>query len=176
MTGILVRALSSRELISGRLFGRLAARIAADHKIEHAMAERIVEQALAFLAATATAAATSKPLSPSEPVDIGWHTFLLYTRSTPASTPSSASGWPDGSSTTSHTTIPTRRAQIQTSGRGAPVLWRPSSPPATRLTQISGPPPWTRPATQTSVGAADRTATRTPKPRYHRRTQPASPR
>jgi len=37
-----------------------------------------MDQALAFLAAAAHH--TGEPLSPSEPVDIGWHTFILYTR------------------------------------------------------------------------------------------------
>ncbi|HEX5200919.1 MAG TPA: hypothetical protein VFW27_13390 [Actinoplanes sp.] len=40
------------------------------------MARRIVDQALAFLAACAV---TTKPIGPSELVDIGWHTFILHT-------------------------------------------------------------------------------------------------
>lgn len=35
-----------------------------------------MDQALAYLAACAV---SSEPLAPSEPVDIGWHTFILYT-------------------------------------------------------------------------------------------------
>ncbi|OWV05250.1 hypothetical protein B5D80_18410 [Micromonospora wenchangensis] len=41
------------------------------------MPARILDQALAFLAA---AAVTTTPIGPSDMVDIGWHTFLLYSR------------------------------------------------------------------------------------------------
>jgi hypothetical protein len=40
------------------------------------MPERILNQALAFLGACAI---TTRPIGPSELVDIGWHTFLMYT-------------------------------------------------------------------------------------------------
>jgi hypothetical protein len=70
--------LASRNLISGRLFDRLAARITVEHGFPRILAERIMEQALAFLAASATHSGAS--LVPCELVDIGWHTFILYTR------------------------------------------------------------------------------------------------
>jgi hypothetical protein len=78
MTAILSPSTSARSLISGRLFDRLTARIVAEHEIEPRLAERIMDQALAFLAATVTPGGNW--LSPSQPVDIGWHTFILYTR------------------------------------------------------------------------------------------------
>ena len=40
-------------------------------------AEWILDQALAFLG---TCAVTAAPLNPSETVDIGWHTSILYAR------------------------------------------------------------------------------------------------
>lgn len=67
----------ARTLVPAGLFGRLTARIVADHGLDWPMAERIMTEALAYLRAAATA---TEPLSPSETVDIGWHTFLLYTR------------------------------------------------------------------------------------------------
>ncbi|MET8336762.1 hypothetical protein ABZV14_08070 [Streptosporangium canum] len=42
------------------------------------VAEQIMEQALSFLAACAVRPYAR--LAPSELVDIGWHTFILYTR------------------------------------------------------------------------------------------------
>jgi hypothetical protein len=70
---------TGRELISYELFERLTGRIVADHGMERDTADRILDQALAFLAASASHAGESS-LSPSRLVDIGWHTFLLYTR------------------------------------------------------------------------------------------------
>ncbi|MEV8639437.1 hypothetical protein AB0395_48090, partial [Streptosporangium sp. NPDC051023] len=67
----------ARTLIDTGLFDRLTTRIRVDHP-EHAdLAEPIMEQALAFLAACA--ANPGVGLGPSELVDIGWHTFLMYT-------------------------------------------------------------------------------------------------
>ncbi|MEU5867310.1 hypothetical protein ABZ815_39485 [Nonomuraea sp. NPDC047529] len=64
-------------LVTPQLFDRLTARIRADHP-EHAhQAENIMVEALAFLAACA--ANPGAGLGPSELVDIGWHTFLMYT-------------------------------------------------------------------------------------------------
>ncbi|WP_344747139.1 hypothetical protein [Streptosporangium vulgare] len=78
MTLILDRAATTpRTLISPALFVRLTARIAVDHP-EHAhQADIIMEQALAFLATCA--ANPGAGLGPSDTVDIGWHTFILYT-------------------------------------------------------------------------------------------------
>ncbi|GAA4196645.1 hypothetical protein GCM10022252_44310 [Streptosporangium oxazolinicum] len=71
-------AVTPRSLITPALFSRLTARIAIDHP-EHAhQADVIMEQALAFLAACAVR--PTARLAPSEIVDIGWHTFILYTR------------------------------------------------------------------------------------------------
>ncbi|MDR7302232.1 glycine-rich domain-containing protein [Haloactinomyces albus] len=69
---------AARTLIDETLFSRLATRITIDHGMDHDMAERIMDQALAFLAAAATNRCA--PISPSPMVDIGWHTFILYTR------------------------------------------------------------------------------------------------
>ena len=71
------RAIPGRSLIEPRLFGRMSARIATEYNTDAATAEAIMDQALAFLGACAV---TTTALSPSKTVDIGWHTFLLYTR------------------------------------------------------------------------------------------------
>ena len=42
------------------------------------LAERVMDQALAFL--TVAADHEGEPLAPTPVVDIGWHTFILYTR------------------------------------------------------------------------------------------------
>lgn len=78
MTITVQPAAHARTLISPSLFDRMAARIAADKMLDRTMADRIVEQTLAFLLAAARH--VGKPLVPSEPVDVGWHTFILYTR------------------------------------------------------------------------------------------------
>lgn len=70
---------SSKGLISDQLWSRLTKRIVAEHpEIDMPMAERIMEQALGFLQVCAIDHNGSH--SPSELVDIGWHTFILYTR------------------------------------------------------------------------------------------------
>lgn len=78
MTAVMTERVSGRSLVSDALFERLVARIVADEQVERQLAERIMDQALAFLKACAENQVT--PLSPSELVDIGWHTFILYTR------------------------------------------------------------------------------------------------
>lgn len=76
MTAALIRPTDIRVLITPELFARLTDRIAVDHPEHAGHADQIMEQALAFLAACA-----ARPgLAPSETVDIGWHTFILYTR------------------------------------------------------------------------------------------------
>ncbi|SDT74547.1 glycine-rich domain-containing protein [Actinoplanes derwentensis] len=66
-----------RSLISAGLFARLTARIADEHpELATDMPARIMDQALAFLG---TCAVATRPVGPSETVDIGWHTFVLYT-------------------------------------------------------------------------------------------------
>ncbi|MGH3914372.1 MAG: glycine-rich domain-containing protein [Pseudonocardiaceae bacterium] len=78
MTSLITNRLSGRALVSKDLFERMVARIVADEQIERQLAERIMDQALAFL--LACAGSQDKPLSPSKLIDIGWHTFILYTR------------------------------------------------------------------------------------------------
>lgn len=65
-----------RSLITPGLFSRLTERVARDHDIE--TAERIMSQTLAFLATCARNPGAG--LAPCATVDIGWHTFLMYTR------------------------------------------------------------------------------------------------
>lgn len=71
------RVQTGRELIDPALFERLCRRIVLDYGRDEHTAARIMDQALAFLAACANA---PRPLAPSAEVDLGWHTFLLYTR------------------------------------------------------------------------------------------------
>jgi hypothetical protein len=77
MTVLQIESRTGRSLVSPDLFNRLAERIVTDNGMDRAMSERIMDQALAFLGACAV---TTAPLSPSEKVDIGWHTFLMYTK------------------------------------------------------------------------------------------------
>lgn len=65
------------DLVSIELYERLVDRIVKDEGLSKDLANRILDQALAFLAACAT---SDRPLAPSDTVDIGWHTFILYTR------------------------------------------------------------------------------------------------
>ncbi|CAO5175062.1 conserved hypothetical protein [Frankia sp. AiPs1] len=69
---------TSRFLIRADLFDRLTDRIAPEAADDRDLAVRIMDQTLAFLAASAADPDTR--LVPSRLVDIGWHTFLLYTR------------------------------------------------------------------------------------------------
>ncbi|WP_440100201.1 glycine-rich domain-containing protein [Streptosporangium sp. H16] len=78
MTVILDRPATARTLISSALFDRLTTRIAIDHPEYAHHADVIMEQTLAFLATCA--ADPGVGLGPSDTVDIGWHTFLMYTR------------------------------------------------------------------------------------------------
>jgi hypothetical protein len=77
MTAALDR-MAARSLISDSLFRRLVNRIRTDQRVRHSLAERIMDQTLAFLATCARD--HRDPLGPSPTVDIGWHTFLLYTK------------------------------------------------------------------------------------------------
>jgi hypothetical protein len=67
-----------RDLVTPKLFARLTARLEADHPEVADNAGRIVDQTLAFLAACG--ANPEAELRPSRPVDLGWHTFLLFTQ------------------------------------------------------------------------------------------------
>ena len=72
-----IHAKAGRSLVAPELFARLSARIVTDHNVDWLAAERIMDQALAYLG---TCAVSTAPLSPSTTVDIGWHTFVLYTK------------------------------------------------------------------------------------------------
>jgi hypothetical protein len=69
---------TARSLISSYLYERLVNRIIKDEGYDAELAERIMDQALAFLAACAKN--HGDPLEPSGLVDVGWHTFILYTK------------------------------------------------------------------------------------------------
>lgn len=69
--------LQPRDTVDAELWDRLVGRIVADHHLDQADAEQAMEQGLAFLLRCAT---STEPLSPTETEDIGWHTFILYTR------------------------------------------------------------------------------------------------
>lgn len=75
---VAVEELTGQGLVSEDLFARLVNRISKEHDMSREFAARIMDQALAFLRACGEDRRTS--LSPSELVDIGWHTFILYTR------------------------------------------------------------------------------------------------
>ncbi|WP_198586393.1 glycine-rich domain-containing protein [Mycobacteroides abscessus] len=68
------------DLIDKNLWSRITRRIAKDEDVTLELAERILDQALAFLALCAEKQETDLHYSPSTMVDIGWHTFILYTR------------------------------------------------------------------------------------------------
>ncbi|MET7622380.1 hypothetical protein [Streptomyces sp. NPDC005408] len=66
------------ELVGHEMMQRLSAGILHDHpEIDHPTARRIVAQTAAFLAAGAQRPGLK--LSPSQLVDIGWHTWILHT-------------------------------------------------------------------------------------------------
>ncbi|WP_233625410.1 hypothetical protein [Actinoplanes sp. ATCC 53533] len=69
--------IDGQALLPAPLADRLVARITAEHpELPAGMPARILDQALAFLGTCATA---TEPIGPSDLVDIGWHTFILYT-------------------------------------------------------------------------------------------------
>lgn len=70
--------LANMPLIDDKLRARLVGRIEADEKMPRELAERILDQALGFLKLAAEQ--PGGHYSPSPLVDIGWHTFILYTR------------------------------------------------------------------------------------------------
>lgn len=78
MTAALSERATGRSLISPELYQCLVRRIVLNQATSEDLAERIMDQALAFLGACAREHA--EPLAPSEPVDIGWHQFILHTR------------------------------------------------------------------------------------------------
>lgn len=70
--------LTHKQLIDDALWERLVNRIVEDEGIERHFAERIMDQALGFLALVKYE--PEGHFNPSELVDIGWHTFILYTK------------------------------------------------------------------------------------------------
>ncbi|WP_204251296.1 glycine-rich domain-containing protein [Mycobacteroides abscessus] len=69
-----------RDLVDEDLWSRITRRISKEEEVTPELAERIFDQALAFLALCAKAPGSGVHYSPSATVDIGWHTFILYTR------------------------------------------------------------------------------------------------
>jgi hypothetical protein len=70
--------LANKRLVDDRLWKRLVNRIVMDEQLDRQVAERIMDQALGFLQLCAIE--PDGAYSPSPLVDIGWHTFILYTR------------------------------------------------------------------------------------------------
>ena len=68
-----------RNLVSNQLWGRLVRRIQRDHpSISGELARSIMDAALGFLFLCGNY--PDRRFAPSRLVDIGWHTFLMYTR------------------------------------------------------------------------------------------------
>ncbi|MFD2418187.1 glycine-rich domain-containing protein [Amycolatopsis pigmentata] len=78
MTAVVTDRVTGRSLIPQDLFERLVSRIVTDDGKTYDLAARIMDQALAFLGTCARYHRAH--LTPSELVDVGWHTFILYTR------------------------------------------------------------------------------------------------
>lgn len=72
------RNLQYRSLVSDLLWQRLTERIMKEENVSRNKAEKIMVSALGFLKLCADY--PSKSFSPSKNVDIGWHTFIMYTR------------------------------------------------------------------------------------------------
>jgi hypothetical protein len=83
-------ALTNKDIVSDSLWRRLVYRVIKDsefqqyfgleeEQVQHQWAERIIDQTLAYLRLCAEDT-TAQQYVPSALVDIGWHTFLLYTR------------------------------------------------------------------------------------------------
>lgn len=84
-----VNPLANKSLVGDVLWSRLVNRVMKDHEfqdiyghesveVQSDIAESIMDQTVSFLQVVATG--TDGPYSPSEQVDIGWHTFIVYTR------------------------------------------------------------------------------------------------
>ncbi len=71
-----VTSLPNKGLVSTKTFDRVSKRIMKDHGLPPEVAERVLDAALGFIQLAGNA---DEPLAPSQLVDIGWHTFLLYT-------------------------------------------------------------------------------------------------
>ncbi len=70
--------LAYKYLVSERLWDRLVRRIMRDESVAREIAERIMNEALGFLVVCAKN--PSRAFGPSRMVDIGWHTFLWFSR------------------------------------------------------------------------------------------------
>ncbi len=70
--------LAHKNLISPTLWERMCGKIVRDEGVDRSVAERIINESLAFLLMCAKNPA--EPQVPSAMVDIGWHTFILYTK------------------------------------------------------------------------------------------------
>jgi hypothetical protein len=71
-------SLAYRGSVDRQLWERLVRRLIKDEDMPRPLAERVMDQALAFLLLCAQA--PGGDFSPSPLVDIGWHTFILYTK------------------------------------------------------------------------------------------------
>jgi hypothetical protein len=70
--------LANKRLVDDQLWKRLVNRIVNEKQLDRQLSERIMDQALGFLQLCAIE--PDGVYSPSPLVDIGWHTFILYTR------------------------------------------------------------------------------------------------
>lgn len=73
-----VEACLSLARISPALRERMAKRMARDNKLDYSLACEIVDETAKFLAMKGVARDVN--IVPSALVDIGWHTFLMYTK------------------------------------------------------------------------------------------------
>jgi hypothetical protein len=71
--------IAAKSLISPELHGKLTNRIIRDHGLPQAFAERALDEAITFLVECAEHPRAGR--SPSLEADIGWHAFILHTRS-----------------------------------------------------------------------------------------------
>lgn len=69
--------LAYRHLVDTVLWERLVARLVKDESMERSLAERVMNEALGFLQLCALE--PDMAYGPSDTVDPGWHTFLMYT-------------------------------------------------------------------------------------------------
>lgn len=68
--------LPNRQMVEMKTFERVSKRIEQDHGFAPEIADQVLDATLGFLI---TCGQADQPLAPSEIVDLGWHTFLLYT-------------------------------------------------------------------------------------------------
>lgn len=70
--------LSNLSMLDPVLKSRLVRRIVKDESMSEELAERVLDQSIGYLKLAAKE--PGQHYSPSPLVDIGWHTFILYTR------------------------------------------------------------------------------------------------